>query len=93
VRLDLTQTVMPELMLSSRFVFDRRKDKRTLRLMGKYKLSEAEAVSSSIGSDGILIGAFEWRTSKNLKTRVAAQMDLRHYDSDSHHLGVSIEIS
>lgn len=93
VRLDLTQTVSPELMVSSRFVFDRRKDKRSLRLLGKYALSEAEAVSSSIGSDGILIGAFEWRTSKHLKTRASAQMDLRHYDSDSHHLGVSIEIS
>ncbi|KAG1691046.1 hypothetical protein DVH05_027328 [Phytophthora capsici] len=93
VQLDLTQTVLPELMVSSRFNFDRRKDKRTLRLMGKYALKETEAVSSSIGSDGIFIGAFEWRTSKHLKTRVSAQMDLRHYDSDSHHLGVSIEIN
>ncbi|KAG6951800.1 hypothetical protein JG688_00013581 [Phytophthora aleatoria] len=93
VQLDLTQTVLPELMVSSRFVFDRRKDKRSLRLMGKYALKESETVSSSIGSDGIYIGAFEWRTSKHLKTRVSAQMDLRHYDSDSHHLGVSIEIS
>ncbi|KAF1782152.1 hypothetical protein GQ600_20362 [Phytophthora cactorum] len=93
VQLDLTQTVLPELMVSSRFVFDRRKDKRSLRLMGKYALKESETVSSSIGSDGIFIGAFEWRTSKHLMTRVSAQMDLRHYDSDSHHLGVSIEIS
>ncbi|KAL4101649.1 hypothetical protein PRIC1_005398 [Phytophthora ramorum] len=93
LRLDLTQTLSPELMVSSRFVFDRRKDKRSLRLLGKYELSETEALSSSVGSDGILVGAFEWRTNKNLKTRVSAQMDLRHYDSDSHHLGVSIEIS
>lgn len=93
MQLDLTQTVLPELLVSSRFVFDRRKDKRSLRLMGRYALKETETVSSSIGSDGIFIGAFEWRTSKHLKTRVSAQMDLRHYDSDSHHLGVSIEIS
>ncbi|RLN96961.1 hypothetical protein BBJ28_00000709 [Nothophytophthora sp. Chile5] len=93
VRLDVTQTVRPELLVGSEFVFDRRKDKRTLRLRGKYALSASESVASSLGSDGILIGAFEWRTSPHLKTRVAAQMDVRHYDSDSHHLGVSIEIS
>ncbi|CAI5735485.1 unnamed protein product [Peronospora destructor] len=93
MRLDLTQTLSPKLIVSSRFVFDRRNDKRVLRLLGKYTLSEMEALSSSIGSDGIFIGAFEWRTSKHLKTRVSAQMDLRHYDSDSNHLGVSTEIS
>ncbi|TDH71799.1 hypothetical protein CCR75_009007 [Bremia lactucae] len=93
VQLDVAQTLLPELLMSSRFVFDRRKDKQSLRLMSKYTLSETEAVSSSIGSDGIFIGAFEWRTSQHLKTRVSAQMDLRHYDSDSHHLGVSIEIN
>ncbi|CAH0492682.1 unnamed protein product [Peronospora farinosa] len=93
MRLDLTQTLSPKLIMSSRFVLDTRKDKRVLRFLGKYVLSETEALSSSIGSDGIFIGAFEWCTSKNLKTRVSAQMDLRHYESDSNHLGVSIEIS
>lgn len=93
VRLDLTQNVLPELLVGSTFVFDRRKDKRSLRILGKYALSETENVTSSLGSDGIFIGAFEWRTSPHLKTRVSAQMDVRHYDSDSHHLGVSIEIS
>ena len=93
VQLDLTQTVSPDLIMSSRFKCDSRKDTRSLRVLGKYALNKTETVSSSIGSDGIWIGAFEWRTSKHLKTRVAAQMDLRHYDSDSHHLGVSVEIS
>lgn len=93
MQLDLTQTLSSALMVSSRFIFDRRKDKQSLRFLGKYAVSETEAVSSSIGSDGIFIGAFEWRTSKHLKTRVSAQMDLRNYDSDSHHLGVSIEIN
>ena len=93
MRLDLTQTLSPKLIMSSRFVFDTRNDKRVLRLLGKYAVNGTEAISSSIGSDGILMGAFEWRTSKNLKTRVSAQMDLRHYESDSNHLGVSIEIS
>ncbi|KAG7398812.1 hypothetical protein PHYBOEH_010444 [Phytophthora boehmeriae] len=93
VRLDLTQTVTPDLLVGSAFVFDRRKDKRSLRILGKYALNETESVSSSLGSDGIFVGAFEWRTSPHLKTRLSAQMDVRHYDSDSHHLGVSIEIS
>ncbi|RMX69765.1 hypothetical protein DD238_001853 [Peronospora effusa] len=93
MRLDLTQTLSPKLIMSSRFVLDTRKDKRVLRFLGKYALSETEALSSAIGSDGIFIGAFEWCTSKHLKTRVSAQMDLRHYESDSNHLGVSIEIS
>ena len=92
MQLDLTQTVSPLLALSSRFVCDSRKDNRSLRVLGKYALSPTETVSGSIGSDGIWIGAFEWRTSEHLKTRVAAQMDLRHYDSDSHHVSVSIAI-
>lgn len=93
VRLDLTQVVTPELLVGTEFVYDRRKDKKTMRLRSKLELSERESVASSLGSDGILIGAYEWRTSEHLKTRVSAQMDVRHYDSDSHHLGVSIEIS
>ncbi|CEG36516.1 eukaryotic porin [Plasmopara halstedii] len=93
VQLDLTHTLSGALMASSRFVLDQKTDRRSLRLLGKYAISETEAVASSIGSDGILIGTYEWRTSKHLKTRVTAQMDLRNYDSDSHHLGVSIEIS
>ncbi|CAH0479291.1 unnamed protein product [Peronospora belbahrii] len=93
MQLDLTQIVSPKFIMCSRYVFDRRKEKRVLRLLGKYALNKTESLSSSIGSDGIFIGAFEWRTSKHLKTRVSAQMDLRHCDSDLHHLGVSIEIS
>ncbi|GAB9470819.1 Eukaryotic porin [Globisporangium polare] len=93
VRLDLTQVVTPKLLVGTEFVYDRRKDKKTMRLRSKLELSARESVASSLGSDGILIGAYEWRTSEHLKTRVSAQMDVRHYDSDSHHLGVSIEIS
>ncbi|KAF1323896.1 Eukaryotic porin, partial [Globisporangium splendens] len=93
VRLDVTQVVAPELLVGTAFVYDRRKDKKTMRLRAKYALTERETLASSLGSDGILVGAYEWRTSAHLKTRVSAQMDVRHYDSDSHHLGVSIEIS
>lgn len=93
MRLDVTQALLPELLVGSAFVFDRRKDRNTLRLRAKYAVSDKETVASSLGSDGILVGAYEWRTSAHLKTRVSAQMDMRHYDSDAHHLGVSIEIS
>lgn len=93
MRLDVTQALLPELMVGSDFQFDRRKDKNTLRIRAKYDVSDKESIASSLGSDGILVGAYEWRTSEHLKTRVSAQMDVRHYDSDAHHLGVSIEIS
>ncbi|KAI9914276.1 hypothetical protein PsorP6_007072 [Peronosclerospora sorghi] len=92
LQVDLTQTVSPAVMITSRFVLNRRQEKPTMRLLGTYAPRATETVAGSIGSDGILIGAFEWRTSKHLKTRVSAQMDLRHYDSDSHSLGVSIEL-
>ena len=51
MRLDLTQTLSPKLIMSSRFVFDTRNDKRVLRLLGKYAVNGTEAISSSIGSD------------------------------------------
>lgn len=93
VRLDLTQEVTPELLAGSAFVYDRRKDKKTMRARAQYELNARESLGGSLGSDGLLVGAYEWRTSAHLKTRVTAQMDVRHFDSDSHHLGVSIEIN
>ncbi|DAZ97108.1 TPA: hypothetical protein N0F65_010431 [Lagenidium giganteum] len=93
VHFTLAQTVTPQLLVGSELLVDRRKDRKVLRLRSNYAMSDNETVSSSLGSDGILIGAYEWQTSKHLKTKVSAQMDVRHYDSDSHHLGVSIEIS
>lgn len=93
VRLDVVQEVTPTLLVGTAFVYDRRKDKKTMRVRSQLELNASESVASSLGSDGILVGAYEWRTSAHLKTRVTAQMDVRHYDSDSHHLGVSIEIN
>lgn len=92
IHLALSQTISPELLVGSELLFDRRKDRKVLRLRSQYSMSKRESLSSALGSDGILVGAYEWRTSKHLKTRVTAQMDVRNFDSDSHHLGVSIEI-
>jgi hypothetical protein len=91
-RLDLSQIVSHQLRLGTEVCYDRRKDRKTLRLRSKFALNESESVSSSLGSDGILVGAFAWRASKQLKTKISAQMDVRNYESDSHHLSVSIEI-
>lgn len=93
VLFNVTQTMGPELLVGSEFRFDWRKDKHTIRLRAEHALSGSEVVGGSVGSDGILVGSYEWRTSAHLKTRIKAQMDVRHYDSDAHHLGVSIEIS
>lgn len=93
VHLNLTQEVNPELLVGTEFIYDHRKDQKVMRLRSQFEVNGAEVLASSIGSDGILIGAYEWRASAHLKTRISAQMDVRHYDSDSHHLGVSIEIS
>jgi hypothetical protein len=93
VQLSVAQILSPELLVGSEFSYDARKESKTLRLRSRYELSTNETVASSLGSDGVFIGAYEWRTSKHLKTRVSAQMDIRNFDSDTHHLGVSIEIS
>ncbi|TMW55690.1 hypothetical protein Poli38472_010572 [Pythium oligandrum] len=93
VKVSVAQEISEDLMVGSEFLYDVRKDHKVLRLRSKYAMNESETVSSSLGSDGIIIGAYEWRTSAHLKTRVSAQMDVRNFDSDSHHLGVSIEIS
>ncbi|GLD96719.1 hypothetical protein PINS_up005402 [Pythium insidiosum] len=92
-QLSVAQQVRPDLLVGSEFLYDVRKDRKVLRLRSQYELSAHESLGSSLGSDGVLIGAYEWQTSAHLKTRVSAQVDVRNFDSDSHHLGVSIEIS
>ncbi|KAJ0399276.1 hypothetical protein P43SY_001860 [Pythium insidiosum] len=92
-QLSVAQQVRPDLLVGSEFLYDVRKDRKVLRLRSQYELSAHESLGSSLGSDGVLIAAYEWQTSAQLKTRVSAQVDVRNFDSDSHHLGVSIEIS
>jgi hypothetical protein len=58
----------------------------------KYDFNTHETLYSSLGSDGVLVSALEWKLSNELKTRISTQMDVRNYDSDAHHFGISVEI-